>query len=373
MGEIIIIDILSSLDIDLVEQEGCGASEFQLHVLAKILSQNYKINFFSKKNEQCTIQNINYFPLSELNNSVHHNQNAIIIVQRMMHLVGKTSLNKIIVKELKDFSLRTIFVKNKVLIWCHDFINKSLIVGDPLGINPEYSTNKYLIEQLNNIKNDDNLKIIFVSNYQKNKFINLINKVNFMFEDSKLFVLHNMLHRQYYKKEIYNVNMSQLSYLSSWTKGLDKVLYLFDNLLKNNSNFVLNLLSPGYESISKNKEYIEKLKNKYNDKIVIHGKCNKIILSKIIGESLCIIGPKFEETFGCVYQEAYHLNTPVICDINCGAPCEIVSKESFINYNNENEFCDKIINLKKNREIVELNYKLYYDHVINKWINILVD
>jgi glycosyltransferase involved in cell wall biosynthesis len=164
-----------------------------------------------------------------------------------------------------------------------------------------------------------------------------------------------------------------LCYTSTWGKGLDQLLKLFDKLLEVDNNFILNLASPGYESLSKNQNYIIQLKNKYGNNILIHGVSNKKILSKLIGESLCLIGPKFEETFGCVYQEAYYLNTPVISDKSCGGCEEIIDNASFIDYNNSNEFIDKILFIKNNYENIQigLNPLFYEDYILKLWDNIL--
>jgi glycosyltransferase involved in cell wall biosynthesis len=145
------------------------------------------------------------------------------------------------------------------------------------------------------------------------------------------------------------------------------VLDLFKDLLEVDNSYILYLLTPGYESLSKNEAYIEKINNQFGENIKTLNKSNKQKLSKIIGESLCLIGPPYEETFGCVYQEAYYFNTPVILDKRCGGSLEIVSDESVIDFDNKDAFIERVLNLKKNREIVSLNNKFHDDIILKEW------
>lgn len=315
---------------------------------------------------------MSYLPLTELNNEKYHFTDDIIIIQRMAHLITKVSENKRMPNGLENFDIRTIFKNNKIIIWCHDFITSGILLGDPIKNDGFYFENDSFRESLNILNNDGNTTLVCVSEFQKNKFIDLCNSVDYNINCDKLKVIHNALYSEYFKKEEYTCNKNNLCYLSSWTKGIEKVLHLFDELLKKDASFILYLLTPGYEALSKNEKYIQELQSKYDKNIKILNKQSKHELSRIIGESLCLLGPKYEETFGCVYQEAYHLHTPVILDKNCGGSLEIVSKESVIDFNNTDEFIDRILDLKKNREIVQLNEK-FYDKVILKLWNELLE
>lgn len=316
---------------------------------------------------------MSYLPLTELNNEKYHFTDAIIIIQRMAHLLTKVSENKRMPIGLENFDIRTIFKNNKMIIWCHDFITPSILLGSPIKNDDGlYSNNDSVRKSLKVLNNDSNTTLVCVSEFQKNKFIDLCNSVDYNINCDKLKIIHNALYSDYFKKEEYTCNKNNLCYLSSWTKGLEKILNLFDELLKKDASFILYVLTPGYEAISKNEKYIQELQTKYDKNIKILNKQSKHKVSKVLGESLCVIGPKFAETFGCVYQEAYHLHTPVILDKNCGGSLDIVSKESVIDFNNTDEFINRILHLKKNREIVQLDEK-FYDNVILKLWNELLD
>lgn len=366
MKNLIFIDILAIFTNDKLH-EGCGGSEFQVHVLAKKLAKNNNVYFFTKYNKEEIINNVNYLPLSKLNDTQYHIKDATIIIQRMIHLIANPIKNKRMPPGLENFNLRNIFKTNKIIVWCHDFITKGLILGDYIEKDPNYFSDNSLINALDLLNKDNNLDIVCVSEFQKNKFMDLCKSIDYNFESNKLKVIYNALYSEYFKKENYNYNNNNLCYISSWGKGLDKVLNLFSELIKQDSSFILYLLTPGYEGLSKNKKYIEELHNKYGKNIKILNKTNKHELSKIIGESLCLIGPKREETFGCVYQEAYYLNTPVILDKRCGGSLEIVSDESIIDFDNKEEFIERVLKLKEKRELVELDTKFFYYNILKIW------
>jgi len=368
---IIFIDILSNLDIDKVENDGCGASEFQLHILAKKMAETHNVFFFSKNPKNVVLKNIHYLPLSELLNSKYHDENSIIIIQRMIHMIANTDENKRMPIGLENFDIRNIFKNNLIVCWCHDMITKGLISGDYITLDKKYYNDENIKNRLLKISNDKNFKIVCVSEFQKKQFETLLNYHDIDLNNLNIIVIYNALYSEYYQKEKYIVNINQLCYCSSWAKGVDKILQLYEHLLEKDNSFKLVLLSPGYESISKDQKYIDTLTTRFKDNISIIGKLSKKSLSKIIGESLCLIGPKFIETFGCVYEEAYYLETPVITDDNTGGSHEIINPGSFIDYNNKDDFVNKILNLKQNRETVNLNDIFRDVIIIEKWNNLL--
>ena len=369
MKTYIFIDILGIFTNNMLN-EGCGASEFQEHCLAKYLALNNRVLFFSRHKKNEIINNVEYLQLEELKNKKYNIENAILIIQRMVHLLANFSNNKRMPLGLENFDLRNYYKNNKIIIWCHDFITSGLIIGDYIINDKDYYSKENLINCLENLNKNNNLKIVCVSNYQKDKFLDLCNKNDYVFNENKIKVIYNGLYEDYFEKKNYIVNKYQLCFISSWFKGIKPILDLFDELLLKNNNYVLYLASPGYDSLCKNEKYINEIKEKYKDNIKIILKTDKLSLSKIIGESLCLIGPKFEETFGCVYQESYYLNTPVIADYSSGAPIEIINKDSFIDYKNKNDFVFKVISLNKNRENVFLKNELFCKETLIEWDNL---
>lgn len=339
--------------------------------MAKYLALNYRVLFFSKYKKNEIINNIEYLPLEELNNEKYHIKNSILIVQRMVHLLANFSNNKRMPLDLENFNLRDYYKNNKIIIWCHDFITNGLIIGDFIENDKDFFSKDNLINCLENLNKDENLNIVCVSNYQKDKFLNLCCDNDYDFNTNKIKVIYNGLYEEFFEKTNYIKNKYQLCFISSWFKGIDTILKLFDELLLENKNYILYLASPGYDSLCKNESYINNIKEKYKDNVKIISQMDKLSLSKIIGESLCLIGPKFEETFGCVYQEAYYLNTMIIADHLSGAPVEIINKNSFIDYNNKNEFVNKIISLNSNIENVCLKDELFGKETLKKWNKIL--
>jgi hypothetical protein len=73
-----------------------------------------------------------------------------------------------------------------------------------------------------------------------------------------------------------------------------------------------------------------------------------------------------------VFEEAYFLGTPVICDIKSGAVKEIIGAENVVNYANLNETYNKIISRINANEKIELNEKFMFEYNFNLWKNILL-
>ena len=106
---------------------------------------------------------------------------------------------------------------------------------------------------------------------------------------------------------------------------------------------------------------------------MIFGKQSKENYCNIIKSSLCVLSPKFIETFGCVFAESYYLGTPVIADINTGAVKEIIDNSYIVDYDNIDEVYDKIKYIQDNRENIcpILDEKMMFNYNFNIWCELL--
>ena len=160
-----------------------------------------------------------------------------------------------------------------------------------------------------------------------------------------------------------------ITFGSAWSKGVEKVIEIFDYLISNGGDFILNLMSPGYD-YGRYTQYAIDLKEKYGNRIIIHGPLNKKEYSKVIKESLLVIAAIYPETFGCVFLESCSLGTPVITDNYVESLHEISSDISFVDYNNKEEVYQKILEIRSNRKTPVLENKFNKENVVMNWMRL---
>jgi glycosyltransferase involved in cell wall biosynthesis len=352
---LIFIDTTRHLNHETILNKAIGASEYQFYNLIKQLSNTYNIVCYNCNNTSNIIDNIQYKNLNDITHDII-NIDTPIIIQRFI-----PDKNKELYNTIKN---------NKIFVWIHDiFVDGTINFNYKKGVPTDIS----LIR--NEIYNNKNIHFVCVSEHCKSILLNYFLNNNIVIEPNRVNVIYNILYNGEFNDPTNNdiiVNKKYITYASAWQKGIEHIIKIFDELLKVDNDFILILLSPGYDYNNFN-SYADTIKEKYGNNIIIHGPINKIEYSKIIKESLLVLSPRFNETFGCVFAESYYLGTPVIADYKSGAVKEIIDNNYIVNYNNINETIEKILYIKHNRETihVHLDNKFMIEHNVKLWINLL--
>jgi hypothetical protein len=354
------LDITTDKDHRSIKGNAIGASEYQYYSLINQLCQEKSIVCYNNKGNEILIDNISYKNVKSIIED-EINQEDIIIIQRFLpDLRGK------IYEKIKN---------NKIIVWCHDLVHYDTYIFSFSTEEKNYykeNKEKYKEDVLMKIMGNKNISFVFVSQHLKKLFLSFMSSYNISFEENRLFVIYNILYEEEFIVEDVNVDKNMITYASAWQKGIDHVIKLFSYIFSVDKEIKLNLLSPGYDYqhfISYEKE----LKEKYGDRIIIHGPVNKEKYSKIIKGSLCVISTTFNETFGCVFAESYFLHTPVIADIRTGAVKEIVDNNFIVNIFDHKLVYEKIKYLQENRDKmhIELDEKFLLARNLTLWQEII--
>jgi hypothetical protein len=358
MKKIIIIDSNSTFTHVNISNKSVGSSEYQLYNLIKNLLLDHKIVCYNKIKEETILDGVLYLNYSNLERDELMKKDIILINKYFP--INTKILNKII--------------KNKIFFWIHNLIE------DKIFLNNESIYVKYFKENQEQLKKlldvgflKRNIFFILNSNFTKKLFSNYFNKHNLVIDEKKIIVINNILYNNDFikiKNTKFDINTYNLVYASDWEKGIWDIIKLFDYILSKDKNFILTLLSPTNNIETQFKQYKNTLKEKYGNNINIIGSVNKEEYSKVIKSSLCVLTSKFSETFGSVFAESLYLGTPVIGDINSGAVPEIVGHNFIVNYDNLDQFYNKLMEIKNNRSItnVKLNEKYLFDKNFLLWI-----
>ena len=314
---------------------------------------------------------------------------------------------------------------NKIFLWIHDLTEKYVFYHDYNEVERICFENDNYTKILEVFYDNKNINFIFVSNFIKELYVKYFNNYGYDIEDNRLNVIYNILYENEFKEtkhkpvifknennnnvmnntiiqinntitqinntitqtnnpiiQINNtitqtdnpivINLNYITYASAWKKGITDIVKVFDYVLKVDSSLILVLMIPCYDW-DNYKIYAEELKEKYQNNIIIHGPTNKQKYCEIIKQSMVTLSSTFSETFGCVFAESYYLGTPVIADYRSGGVREIIGDDFIVNYDNEIETVNKILNIKKNRSnmIVTLDDKFLIDDCMKKWLKIL--
>jgi GR25 family glycosyltransferase involved in LPS biosynthesis len=348
---IVFIDITdnsTSIDHHKINQIITGASELQYYKLIDSLSNFYsELICYNIRTDIIRLNNVTYKPLMEImNDNIECTQ---IIINRYIPNIHNSIYNKI--------------KNNKMFVWCHDLPHSDVF---------QYDYTVKLDETLlcNSIVNNTNVNLVFVSNFCKNKYNEYFKNLNVSLNDDRQFVVYNILYDKLLYKSYYTKNKYMITYASAWNKGLYKILEMFQQLLKINNKYRLHLMTPGYET-REFKNILPDITTKFGDNVVIHGKCTKEKYSEIITKSICMFAPNFNETFGCVFAEAYYLGTNVIFDVDSGAVNEIVSSYYQCNYTDIQTVYNKLQEISIDDQNVLLNSKFMYKNIISQILKIL--
>ena len=362
--KIIFFDSISGANHNIILLDGIGASEYQLYSLIKHISEKFTTICFNKTDNEYNLDKISYKPL---NNFVNYeiDKTDIIVFQRV-YLIDDYIINKL------KYNLK--------YIWCHDIFNIGILTGYNKIIIEKCENNIVLFKEYlySEFVNNPFVYFICTSNFGKEGCINFFLNYNIELNEKKCIMIYNILYEEEFLpiKNIIDckIDKNLIVYASAWYKGIDKILNMFAILYDKDNELKLALLTPGYD-INIVNYYSPLIKEKFKDSVIIYGKQNKHNYCKIIKSALCVLSPRFKETFGCVFAESYYIGTPVIADIQSGAVNEIIDNSYIINYDNIDEIYEKIIFLKENRDSINITLRneMLFDHNFNLWCNLFTE
>jgi hypothetical protein len=359
MKILIFIDPTSANTHKSIINKSIGASEYQYYNLIHKLSNYFKIICFYNGKETKEIDNIKYESLYDNFTNFNVLPEYIFVIQRFMPKIESEIYNKI--------------KNNKIYVWNHDIISDTNFFWSYEQNDKEKYKNKDFFKNnlLKEFFNNKNINFIFVSKTIKNDFKKYMINYGFNFEIFRLHYIYNILYEDEFLN-IKNINIIQnkylITYASALHKGIEKIIPIFDKLLLYDNNFILQIMSPGYEW-QKWQEYLINLKNKYGNNINIIGPVNKNEYGEKIKNSLCVLSGTFYETFGCVFAESYFLEIPVIADYRSGAVKEIIDNDYITNYDNIDETITKILKLHNIDKLkITLNNKFLLNFNLSKWL-----
>lgn len=150
----------------------------------------------------------------------------------------------------------------------------------------------------------------------------------------------------------------KLLFPSSFHKGLEETLYVFDRISRLDSRFRLYIANPGYFGT----RWI------HDKRVFTLGPLPFHRLAKHMAESLAIfcINRVFPETFGLVYAEANALGTPAV-GIQLGAVPEVAQGLLFEKDTDFNEIAAAVLEMAENRPVVQMDERFSLDRVLDDW------
>lgn len=373
MRSLVFLVISDDLDHLNIESRPIGGSEFQFYSLIHLLQKKYRITCYNKKKESVVLEQVLYKNFNELKTDDLAPDTSIIIGRFMPHT------ESVLFHKIKN---------NRMYLWWHDYVSQDSVSSRmPFLIDcSEESKQKYTrMNDKESFKNDilipltktKQLQHVFNSTYSKRNTISLFSNFNLQLES------HNQCHFIYnclYSKQFIDfkrpspdeINVNQIVFASAWTKGVSIILDLFQYISARDLNFQLVLMSPGYEWANV-QNFVPSLKEKFGNRIIIHGPCDKKKYSEVISKSLCVMSGRFPETFGCVFAESYFLGTPVIADVQSGAVKEIIDPTFIVNYDDANEVFQKLVDLRSRRTKIHIDLRDEFreEHILQQWINLI--
>ncbi|MCD4818922.1 MAG: glycosyltransferase family 4 protein [Candidatus Cloacimonetes bacterium] len=324
-----------------------GGAGSVAHDTAIILANlNYNVTIITRKNKNRKLNNEKFKMIT-----VSPTPKFFIITLMIRILIlNANKYDKIILNDIGAALLATFSFSKKLQKKCLVYLHGS--EAKHIFCQP-----KKLYQIINFKKKYKNLlfncdKIIAVSNYMKNMFINETNLTEIA---KKINIIRNGVNTTiFYYDPIdlhkkYNIPHNRKIILTVGRiikeKGFDELIILFNKILTKNSNFHWIIVGDGL--------FLKKLKREitnYNieNYVTFTGFKPKSELRKIYSSSdvFVLLSRRKEESFGLVYLEANACGCPVIGKNYAGVPEVIVNYKNGFLINNNNEVYDIIINNK---------------------------
>ena len=317
-----------------IVKEGGGATEVLSYLLAEELSHSYNVKIFNllqPREKPNKIDNIQYQYLpTDLEVEARNVNNAIfIIIDKLDFAIGLHSINK----------------NNKYMLWCHNYLEQDC---------QKYMNVKFDLSFVNEYYSKNNIPFVVCSDFHKKNILSL-------FPDTNVIRIYNSLYPHLFPRKNIQYDKNKIILASRWSKGLDNVIKISIQYYLQNKDFKLVLIKPKYcpwDPDLSSFPFIEKIGNI----------TDKTQYSELLQGCLAVLSTSFEETFGCVFEEALHLGVPVIGDnsVDSGT-LEIVPSEHICNFNNTSEVIEMIEQFRENRPEVQLDKKFYSDTILQEW------
>jgi glycosyltransferase involved in cell wall biosynthesis len=271
-------------------------------------------------------------------------------------------------------------------ITCHDV----LAIRGSLGFKDAYCTygftgkilQKIIFYSLNKFQ-----KIIFVSKFTQNQYIELKNILNFNTKQ-KFHIIYNTFNYGYKKLHPDDLNSLSKNYLPEILINKQFILHVGSSLPRKNKDLLIKLLNSlqnNWDGIlclagtNNNESTIELIQNfNLKHKVIFIENPTSIVLEVLYNKCFVFIFPSFSEGFGWPLIEAQSVGCPVITS-NLDPMLEITNGSAlYANPNDEKSFENKfyqILDESKRNTLIELGYKnikrFNKENIINNYISLL--
>jgi glycosyltransferase involved in cell wall biosynthesis len=321
---IFVID--NDLDHEIVNLQGCGASETLFYNTVSSLSRKIPVTVYNKSLK-------NTGGLNETGGLAYRDYNSF-------NETGKVVVFQRFFNEIINFHKRS--PDNRYILWSHDYLDNGIktCFGD------------YSATYINEYFKANSIKIVAVSNFHRANILSFL-------PDVEITVIYNALFPAYFPKQL-TIKQNEITFASNWWKGLDRVLRIARQL-NERCSITLNLLKPSYcimdTSFLNDCPFVN----------VIGTIRDKKEYSQIIERSICVLTTSFPETFGCVFAESLYLGTPVIADLVEAGFHEFIDDDYKVDFNNVDQVIEKIIFIKTNDPCVSLRPQFFEREIVKQW------
>ena len=348
-----------------------GTQSVLVNLFNYLIKKNHNVILLSKKN-RLTIGK-NFFNLPHNNDEKCINYYLRFLKYDAIIIVNASHFINSIINTLIDINNNeNNNINNNILNNIYYYIHHSYDQNDVAYIPQIKKYNEHLLNK------KLNLKYLFVSNNQKNNFINY-KKFNDYFKDydpNLLYVLKNS-----YSPFFDNINLTNevinnklknpsLIYASTPNRGLDLLLKFFINkLVKIYPNIILHVCS---DFKVYNSSYLDsqlEYQNLYNicknhPNIIYHGTVNSLELSKIMEKSLILCYPNTYLETSCITVLQSVVSGNYILSSNIGAlPETLENINTAYLYPINNEYEEKFI--EKINSILCRNSNTIYNELLD--------
>jgi glycosyltransferase involved in cell wall biosynthesis len=332
----ILVDTLSDIDHEQIKGRALGASEYQFYRLV----ESFGTACYNNGPGPRYVGNILYDNLA----NAEIPENAIVLLMRTYPYTNRTLTTK-----LTDHIL---------IQWVHD------TPGDHLVDRTYTEIAAAKAAVLGNARH------YFVANSQSCGR-QLLEYFGPTIAD-RMFVIPNALYVDEFATDLpTSVDLNRIVYASAWCKGVAGVIAVFDYVFRNDPDFRLTLMNPGYDNMAQYEGFLADIRGRYGSRLEVLGPQSRLEFSRIVASSLCTMTARFNETFGCVFAESLALGAPVVADIHSGAVREYAGEESIVDYSHPENVLERLHSLRSNRVCRPLSNEYRVDAVMLAWHTLL--
>ena len=336
MVDLAFVDMFASIDHTQITGRALGASEYQMYKLVASLGTAC----FNTGSGPRTVDGVSYDNIERAS----FEPGIVILLMRSYPYTNRPLIQKLAGHDL--------------ILWVQDTPNDSLVDRSHTAIAAAKA------EVL------ANPRLRFVANSQLCRK-QIIDYFGPEFDVGRVTVIPNVVYTDEFVKESVSVNMNRLVYASAWIKGIEGVIALYDYIFRNDPDFCLTLMNPGYDAMERYTGLLADMKRKYGSRVEVLGPRSRLEFSRVVAGSLCTMTARFSETFGCIFAESLELGTPVIADICSGAVREYAGEEAVVDYGRPAQVLERLQSLRAVRPTVSMPAGYTADIVLEAWRSLL--